>query len=246
MLRVPLVTVRFDGSYLHKPRWAKSTRFVPIAADVRVAVSPEEVGKLSVEEIHKRIVDNLTYDDYAYQLAKGIAVDVPDLCEGLEGVLYKCPNCGQEFAMTAHGNTLTCAKCGAEFTQDKYGSLSGGRFDKVTDWYIWQTEVVRNDLLSGNYCFSKQYVCEKLVGKKYVTVGDATITHDESGLTATFGENKLFYKRDEFYTLSFNNDYVFLPAKEAVYRFKRTGELGANCKLNIAIEQQSMLDEQNK
>ena len=244
LLKVPLVTVRFDGSYLHKPRWANGTRFVPVTADVRLAVSPDEVGKLSVDEIHSRILNNLSYDDYAYQLEKGIEIDVPDLCEGLEGILYKCPDCGEEFAMTAHGNTLTCAKCGKVYTQDKYGSLHGDKFDKVTDWYAWQTESVRNELKNGKYHFLKPYVCEKLVGKKYVTVGDATITHDETGLTATFGNVKLFYKRDEFYTLSFNNDYVFLPASDAVYRFRRTSDKGCNCKLNIAIEQQSMLDEQ--
>ena len=74
-------------------------------------------------------------------------------------------------------------------------------------------------------------------------MGEAKITHDYDGLSAEFGETKLFYKRDTFYTLSFNNDYVFLPTSEAVYRFRRTGNLGENAKLNIAVEQQSLADE---
>lgn len=246
LLKVPLVTVCFHGSYLHHPRWAKTSRFVPMQAEVRLAVSPEEVGTLAVEQIHSRIVTNLFYDDYAYQLANNIEIDVPDLCEGLEGILYKCPDCGEEFAMSAHGNTLKCTKCGAEVTQNKYGQLVGGKFDKVVDWYSWQADCVREEITSGTYRFSDYYVCEKLVGKKYLTVGEALITHDETGLTAQFGETKLFFKRDEFYTLSFNNDYVFLPTKDAVYRFKRTGNLGANTKLNIAVETQSLLDEQDE
>ena len=243
LLKVPLVTVRFNGTYLHKPRWAHGTRFVPLHAEVRLAVTPDEVGKLSVDEIHNRIVTNLAYDDYAYQLANKICIDVPDLCEGLEGILYKCPECGAEYAMTAHGNKLQCGRCGATVTQDEYGALHGGRFDKVTDWYAWQTECVREELTNGTYRFEDNYLCEKLVGQKYVTVGEAVLTHDETGLTATIGETKMFYKRDSMYTLSFNNDYVFLPTAEAVYRFKRTANLGENAKLNIAIEQQSLLDE---
>lgn len=243
LLKVPLVTVCFHGTYLHRPRWAKTSRFVPLKTDVRMAVSAEEVGTLTVDEIHKRICDNLAYDDYAYQLENNIEIDLPDLCEGLEGILYKCPKCGAEFAMTAHGNKLTCTKCGAEVTQDKLGRLVGGKFDKVVDWYRWQEQSVRDELASGNYRFEDYYVAEKLVGKKYVTLGEVRITHDYDGLSAEFGETKLFYKRDTFYTLSFNNDYVFLPTSEAVYRFRRTGNLGENAKLNIAVEQQSLADE---
>ena len=178
LLKVPLVTVCFHGTYLHRPRWAKTSRFVPLKTDVRMAVSAEEVGTLTVDEIHKRICDNLAYDDYAYQLENNIEIDLPDLCEGLEGILYKCPECGAEFAMTAHGNKLTCTKCGAEVMQDKLGRLVGGKFDKVVDWYRWQEQSVRDELASGNYRFEDYSVAEKLVGKKYVTLGEAKITHD--------------------------------------------------------------------
>ena len=242
LLKVPLVTVRFDGSYLHKPRWAKTKRFVPLQADVRVAVSAEEIGSLSVEEIHKRICENLAYDDYAYQLNNDIKIDVPDLVEGLEGILYKCPSCGEEFAMTAHGNTLRCAKCGAETVQDEYGRLVGGKFDKVVDWYRWQEECVRTELADGSYAFADYYIAEKLVGKKYVTLGEVKITHGYDGLFVQSEGLNLHYKRDEFYTLSFNNDYIFLPTAEAVYRFKRTHNTGENAKLNIAVEQQALAD----
>ena len=244
LLKVPLVTVCFHGSYLHHPRWAKSRRYLPVQTDVRLAVDETEVGKLSVEEIQRRIVTNLAYDDYAYQLENKIEIDVPDLCEGLEGILYKCPECGEEFAMTAHGNTLQCTKCGATVTQNKYGQLVGGKFDKVTDWYAWETDCVKKELVDGNYRYEGYFVAEELVGKKYVTLGEAHITHDYEGLTAEIGEKKLFFKRDMFYTLSFNNDYIFLPTEQAVYRFKRTGNLGCNAKLNLAVEQQSVLDEE--
>lgn len=220
MLKYPLVTVRFDGNYLHKPRWAASKRFVPITVDARLAVSQEEIGALSVDEIHSRIVNNLAYDDYAYQLANNIVIDVPDLVEGLDGILYKCPHCSEEFAMTAKGNTLTCAKCGAQTAQNTLGQLEGGSFDKVTDWYEWQRSCVRDEVAKSGYAFSARFRAEKLVGSNYVDMGEGTITHTSDGITATFGDSTLFYKAGAFYTLSFNNDYLYLPAAEAVYRFK--------------------------
>ena len=246
MLKVPLVTVRFNGSYLHKPRWAKSKRKVPVKMDVNVAVTAEEVDTITAQEIHERIVRNLAYDDYAYQLENNIEIDVPDLVEGLENVLYKCPECQVEYAMCAHGHTLTCSKCGHSVTQNKLGQLVGGKFDKVTDWYQWQTDCVRDEVAQDNYRFVGIFRAEKLVGKKYVEKGDVQIVHDANGITATFSDQEIHYKAGAFYTLSFNNDYVYLPTAEAVYRFKRLGNVGCTTKLNLAVEQQTILLEHNK
>lgn len=246
MLKVPLVTVRFDGNYLYSPRWTKSTRKVPVRLNVKLAVAPEEVNDVTVEEIYNRIVADLNYDDYAYQLENGIEIEDKRLVEGLENILYKCPECGEEFAMTAHGDVLTCGKCGASVRQNKYGGLEGGKFDKVTAWYDWQAECVREELLRQDYRFEGNFRAEKLVGKKYADMGDAVLTHDASGITAEFGNNKIHYKAGAFYTLSFNNDYVYLPTAEAVYRFRRLQNVGCTTKLNLAVEQQTLLLESKK
>lgn len=243
MLKYPLVTVRFDGNYLHKPRWANGKRFVPLTVNARLAATQEEITTLSVDEIHSRIVANLTCDDYAYQLANNIVIDVPDLVEGLNAILYKCPSCNEEFAMTAKGNTLVCAKCGAQVTQNTLGQLEGGRFSKVTDWYLWQRSCAREDVSQPDYELTANFRAEKLVKDKYIDLGDAVITHNAQGITATFGDQTLFYKAGAFYTLSFNNDYLYLPTAEAVYRFKRLEKLGCTTKFNLLIEEQTKLIE---
>ena len=246
LLKVPLVTICYHGDYLHKPRWAKSRRFVPVTADVKLAVSAEEIGDITTQEIHRRIVENLTFDDYAYQLANNIEIDVPDLVEGLENILYKCPECGEEFAMTAHGNTLTCGKCGATVLQNKLGQLEGGKFDKVVDWYAWQRQCVRDEVASEGYCFDGFFRAEQLVGKKYVDMGDAHIKHDATGITATFADKTIHYRAGLFYTLSFNNDFVYLPTEDAVLRFRRLDKVGCTTKLNLAVEEQTAILEQSK
>ena len=246
MLKVPLVTVCFNGNYLYKPRWTKTKRKVPVRMDVKLAVTPDEVASIDATEIHRRIVDNLTCDDYAYQLENNIEIDIPDLVEGLENILYKCPECGEEFAMTAHGNTLTCSKCGHNVYQNKLGQLVGGKFDKVTDWYNWQTECVKHEISDPMYSFSGFFRAEKLIKKKYVDLGEAEILHDANGISAKFGDQTISYKAGALYTLSFNNDYIFLPTAEAVYRFKRLDKVGCTTKLNLAVEQQTKLLEQGK
>lgn len=247
MFKVPLVTVCFHGSYLHHPRWAQSKRFLPVTAEVKLAVDAVEAQTVSAEEIHKRIVENLQYDDYAYQLENKIEIDVPDLVEGLEHILYKCGNCGSEFAMTSHGNTLTCAKCGETVTMDKYGALHGGRFKSVPEWYKWETECVHDEIYFGAYRYVKTFGAQKLVKKNYADLGNAEIGHDDSGITVRFdGGEQLHYPAGMFYTLSFNNDFVYLPTEDAVYRFKRLCDVGCTTKLNLAIEQQTIIIEKSK
>lgn len=243
--KVPLVTVCFHGTYLHHPRWAKSKRFLPVEAEVKLAVDAEEAKTISAAEIHKRILENLNYDDYAYQLEKKIEISVPDLVDGLENILYKCPCCGSEFSIIGHGNTLTCATCNQKVTMNKFGQLEGGKFDKVTDWYNWQVDEVKKQLENNEYVFKKQFFAQKLVKKKYVDLGEVTLTHDEKGITVEPIEgDKLFYPTGIFYTLSFNSEYVFLPTKDAVYRLRRLGDVGCTTKLNIAVEQQTKMLEQ--
>ena len=244
MLKVPLVTVCFNGNYLHKPRWTKTKRKVPVRLDVKLAVTAEEVDSITAQEIHRRIVENLTCDDYAYQLENNIEIDVPDLVEGLDNILYKCPECGEEFSMTARGNTLTCSKCGSAVTQNKLGQLVGGKFDKVTDWYGWQAECVKSEISDPMYSFCGYFRAEKLVKKKYVDMGEAKITHDANGITATFADQNIHFKAGALYTLSFNNEFIFLPTAEAVYRFKRQDKVGCTTKLNLAVEEQTKLLEQ--
>lgn len=246
MLKVPLVTVCFNGTYLHKPRWTSTKRKVPVRMDVQLAVAPDELDTITAQEIHERIVRNLTYDDYAYQLENNIEIDAPNLVEGLENILYKCPECGKDYVMRGHGHMLTCSNCGHTVSQNKLGQLIGGKFDKVTDWYQWQTECVRHEVADENYRFEASFRAEKLVGKKYQDMGEATIVHDSSGVTATFAGQTIHYKAGAFYTLSFNNDYVYLPTAEAVYRFKRLSNAGCTTKLNLAVEQQTILLEDNK
>lgn len=242
LLKAPLVTVCFHGNYIHKPRWASTKRFCPMTADVKVAVTAEEIKTLSVEEIHTRILKNLNYDDYQYQLDNQIEITDDHLVEGLNGILYKCPTCGAEFAMTAHGDTLECAKCGATVTQNKFGALVGGKFDKVTDWYAWQRSCVAEEIKEDNFVVQDDFRAEMLVGKNYVDCGLCHILCDNNALTVSGGV-EITYKRGAFYTLSFDNEFLYLPTDKAVYRFRRLNHFGITTKFNLAIEEQATLDE---
>lgn len=236
LVKVPIVTLRIDGSYLHHPRWAKSNRFVPLKATATVVATEEECKTLPTEEIHRRIVEGLDYDDYKYQLDNKISINTPDLVEGLETILYRCPQCGREHTISSHGNTLTC-ECGTTSQMDEFGRLDG-KFNSVVDWYDWQRQCVRNEIDAGKYNVEVRCRAEQQHNRKsFVDVGGALFRHSEKGIEITFDDGKqLFYPSTQFYTLSFNSKYIYLPHSEGVYRFEFSGASGLTTKINIAVE----------
>lgn len=236
LVKVPIVTLRIDGSYLHHPRWAKSNRFVPLKATATVVATAEECKTLPTEEIHRRIVEGLAYDDYKYQLDNRISINTPDLAEGLETILYQCPQCGREHTISSHGNTLTC-DCGMTCKMDEFGRLDG-KFNSVVDWYNWQRQCVREEIERGDYNVEVRCRAEQQHNRKsFVDVGGALFRHSAEGIEIKFDNgNTLFYPSTQFYTLSFNSKYIYLPHSEGVYRFEFKGTTGLTTKINIAVE----------
>ncbi|MFP4177330.1 MAG: lysophospholipid acyltransferase family protein, partial [Acholeplasmataceae bacterium] len=93
-LGVDVLTCRVKGGYLSKPRWATGKRRNrAIELDYRMAIRKEELARLSLDEITKRIESHLYHDDYAYQ--KEVMRPHPGrkLAEGIEDVVYVCPHC---------------------------------------------------------------------------------------------------------------------------------------------------------
>lgn len=243
LFKVPLVTIRFDGSYLYQPRWAKDKRQVPIKVTVKCAVDEKEVQELTVDQIYERIVSDLHYDDYKYQLDNKIEVVSPNLVEGLHSLLYTCPQCGAKYVTRSQGDTLSCVACGATCRMDKYGQLHGNRFKSVPEWYEWQCEELASKIKQGGFCHTVPCQVTVLKSTKFVSLGKGVLTLDDSGLTLSYGNVKGFYKRGTFYTLSFDGNAVYLPADDTVYRLVFP-DTGLTTVFNIGVEQYALLDEQ--
>ena len=134
LARVPVMTYRITGGYLADPRWAHTLRKGPIRAGVVNVYSPEELAKLSPEEITARIEADLAVDPEANTLP----YPGRRLAEGLEEALFLCPKCGRIGALHGRDRTLTC-DCGlrAEYRED--GRLAGDiPFASIPEWDAWQ------------------------------------------------------------------------------------------------------------
>ena len=108
--------------------------------DVFKLIDKNELKDMTTEQIRNKVSEALFFDAYREQETNMIKYKGGDNIEGLENVLYICPNCKEEFTLNIKNkNTIYCSKCGFAHTSDEYGFLhnSGGIGEEiryVSDW----------------------------------------------------------------------------------------------------------------
>ena len=132
-LKVNLVLVRITGAYFSKPKWRKSKYQSNINLKVVRVIPKEELETMTNLEVEETIRKNL------YTNANETLSDTypqKDKAEGLEGLLYRCPDCGELYSTKGRGNTFFCTKCGASHTlNDSYLFDDNGKTSSIADFY---------------------------------------------------------------------------------------------------------------
>lgn len=147
-----LVTYKFVGGYLRKPRWANSPRKGPIIGHFVNEYSPEELSKLSVKEVTEIIRRDTYVNVYEEQRKNPHDYNGENLAECVERVLYVCPECKKIGTLHSKGNNLKC-DCGYEVEMKSDGFFhdigNGLHQDNVLDWDLWQRDIWKDMLLSA-------------------------------------------------------------------------------------------------
>lgn len=112
-LELPLVLVNTRKAYFYKNKWRKSKFRGPYEVEVKKVLSKEELDKLSVEELHTIIQDELTFNEFDY--TDGLNIKSKKKAIGLENILYMCPHCRSLYSNKTKGNTMICEQCGKEY-----------------------------------------------------------------------------------------------------------------------------------
>ena len=222
MLKVPLVILSANGSYLANPFWnEEKTRKVPMRAKIECVYREEEIRTLSAEVIQKKIEEKLQYDEYRYQQENGIKITAPDRAEGLEKALYQCISCKTKYKMISSGAKLSCKACGKEWTLTEEGRLNDIHPPK---WYLFQKEEVEREMEA--YCaekrenngigkFGVKNVDEYGAGTEFIKQFSVRVEAlpNEKGFI-NLGEGRLTLSKDEFWL-----EYCDLTGRDTILQF---------------------------
>ncbi len=199
--KVPVVVLINHGNFLNQPFWSHyKFRKVPFYATMKQVLTSEQVEFLSVNEINQIIEKEFQYDDYKWQKDNNISITEKYRADGLHRLLYQCPCCKKEGKMSSDGIKLTCENCKKQWKMTELGELKAlngeTEFSHIPDWYKWERENVRKEIISGNYSYSDEVTAFGFPGvQKYVKLGSARISHDlENGFVLSGHYNGQAYR----------------------------------------------------
>ncbi|MDD3477809.1 MAG: hypothetical protein PHP32_02950 [Candidatus Izemoplasmatales bacterium] len=217
MMKVPVVVLNMHGDYLSQPVWNLKKRKIRLEADITQIVTAEEILTLSFHEINQRIHQAFSYDEYQYLKESGQKILEPWRAEGLHRVLYQCPHCGSEKHMTSSGSELTCTHCGAVYEHTENGDLtcktSESKFTSIPDWYEYEREQVKKQILDGTYHFEDEVWVDSLPNSKgYIRLGKSKLIHDLDGfhVRGDFDGEIFELEKDPLSTYSIHIEYDYL------------------------------------
>ncbi len=186
-LGVPVIMIKTEGAFLRDPLYnLLQKRSTKVSAKIYTLFTEESIKTLSVSELDRALDEAFTFDNFRTQREKHIKIDEPFRADGLERILYKCPVCGAEGKTEGKGTELFCLSCGAKWELDEYGRLSGEKFDHIPDWYAWEREEVKNELVSGTYRLDTDVKVLVMADYKAVyDIGEGRLVHTADGFTLT-------------------------------------------------------------
>lgn len=222
MNKVPVVAVVHRGNHLYSPFWNfRKKRNVPLHTTLTQVLTKEDVINKSIEEINKIIRESLQYDEYKYQKENNILIKNKNRAEGIHKILYKCSCCGNEKKMASKGSQIYCEECSTKWNLNEDGSLTclnkKSKFISVTDWFEWEREEVRKEIMNGTYSFEDEVEVYSLPHPyKFFNLGKGKIVHDcENGfvLKGHYNERDYIIKRTPYQIEGLHVEYDYFRIK---------------------------------
>lgn len=213
ILKVPVVMIRTEGAFARDPLYNNlQLRKVRVSAEVEYLLSPEEIDAKSPQELNDILKEKFTFDYFRWQQENKVRIKEPFRADGLNRMLYKCPHCQTEGKMQGLGTTLSCKQCGKTYELTEYGYLNcaGGAFTHIPDWYRWERECVRQEILSGTYRMEIPVSIYMLVNTDQICqVGEGVLTHSKDGFHLTGCDGKLEYRQEPLASYSLYSDFFW-------------------------------------
>ena len=260
LLAIPVVFIKTQGAFLRDPLYNMlQIRKTNVSATMEYLLSREDIQNLSTEEINSILSKCFDFDNFKYQQDHEIRISESFRADGLNRVLYKCPHCEKEGQMQGQGTTITCKNCNISYELDEFGFLRAinneSKFNHVPDWFKWERECVRNELLKHKYHMETAVEIGIMVNRKFIAmVGEGILRHTENGFRLTGCNGRLEYVQKPSASYSLYSDYYWYEIgdmicigdmKTSYYCFpKGTSDIVA--KTRLAAEELYKIDRQSK
>ena len=196
--KVPVYYSVIRGGYLTSPKYNLRDRCGRVEVEFDQLFTPEELERMTPEEIEQAINKAIYHDDYAWNKLHRYTYDIGDKgAEDLEDLLFWCPKCGRQHTMATEGNRIFCTACGNGATLTNTYELVP--FDDTcvipetqTRWFDMEREVIRQEIAEENFALEEpvslgvlpDYTLLKNQATSQI-VGNGLLRLDRTGLSYT-------------------------------------------------------------
>lgn len=222
LLKVPVVMIRTYGAFARDPLYnSLQLRKVDVSAKMEYLLSPEEIAEKPAAELNGILEEKFSYDHFRWQQENKIRIREPFRADGLNRVLYKCPDCGNEGEMEGKGIYIVCGHCGKEYELTEYGFMKAVRgeteFPHIPDWYRWERECVKKELLQDIYRLDVPVIIYMMVNTDCIyQVGTGNLSHSKEGFHLTGCEGKLDYRQEPLASYSLYSDFCWYEIGDVI------------------------------
>jgi 1-acyl-sn-glycerol-3-phosphate acyltransferase len=163
-----IVIATSRGAYLATNRYSSDRKKGYIGISYSLVFTPDMLSELSEEQIYQLMLQKISYNDFKFnKIARHKYVGKKPNAYGIDKILYKCPDCEEEYTLRVEDDTVVCKKCGFAVQINEYYDLIGinGKAppSDIDEWYKWQRNHVRRQIeddgfelrLRGNLCTVK-------------------------------------------------------------------------------------------
>ena len=228
-------------------------------SDAILAANAEDIKEKSVAELDAMLDAAFSFDNFKWQQENNVRISEKFRADHLDRVLYKCPHCMEEGKMEGKGIHLTCNGCGKKYELTEYGFLKAvdgeSKFTHIPDWYRWERDCVREEILSGRYSLRTEADIYMLVNtKRLYRVGEGVLEHTADGFHLTGCDGQLDYSQKAITSYCLYSDYYWYEigdmisignTKALYYCFPKDKDVNVS-KARLAAEEIYKLSKKNK
>ena len=122
--KVPVLMTKIRGGYLTSPKYCLDERHGRVDVVIDELFTPEDLERLSADEIQAKLDEVIKHDDYAWNKVERVSFGGKGgIAHNMQQLLYWCPKCHGEFTMKGEGDTIKCTNCGNGAEVNEYYDL---------------------------------------------------------------------------------------------------------------------------
>jgi 1-acyl-sn-glycerol-3-phosphate acyltransferase len=196
------------------------------------------LATLTEKEIYDLMLEKISYNDFTFnKTARHKYIGKKPNAFGIDKILYKCPDCKEEYTLRVENDTVRCSHCGFSVRVDEHYDLVDAKGKgcpaDIDEWYKWQRNCVASQVrddgfamtLRGSLCTLKLDKLRKSPkDREVLSVGEVRLTNRGLSFTGMLGGKSVDFDFDArfVYSMTFstkgflefyhNNDYfMFVP-----------------------------------